>query len=217
MLVPLWVPMKVPMRGFPIKNTVSAWILNETRVKFCVIEFSITSPCFIKFSTAGNSVIFSVTDRNNVHKAWRSNIETNGVKRTCVMLWWVERGERNREAASELVIMLIRMICGSPQNRERSLQRCSPAATCWSRTSWMLDALRSYPRLQSTWLGPNPQFDSTRLGCALGPWRNQFKWLSVYVIDFHFTRLSRKMHYHPAPVYIRSSFTRFLHASHTSH
>lgn len=26
---------------------------------------------------------------------------------------------------------------------------------------------------------------------ALGPWRNQFKWLSVDVIDFHFTRLSR--------------------------
>lgn len=28
-------------------------------------------------------------------------------------------------------------------------------------------------------------------GPALGPWRNQFKWLSVDVIDFHFTRLSR--------------------------
>lgn len=26
---------------------------------------------------------------------------------------------------------------------------------------------------------------------TLGPWRNQFKWLSVDVIDFHFTRLSR--------------------------
>lgn len=32
---------------------------------------------------------------------------------------------------------------------------------------------------------------------ALGPWRNQFKWLSVDVIDFHFTRLSRKMHRGP--------------------
>jgi len=35
---------------------------------------------------------------------------------------------------------------------------------------------------------------------ALGPWRNQFKWLSVDVIDFHFTRLSGKMLlYRPLP------------------
>ena len=127
------------------------------------------------------------------------------------MLWWVERGERNREAASELVIMLIRMICGSPQNRERSLQRCSPAAACHDGPWWSMDAfsfqllaLRNYPRLQSTWLGPNPWFHFSQLGCALGPWRNQFKWLSVDVIDFHFTRLSWKMHYHPAPVYTLS-------------
>jgi len=32
---------------------------------------------------------------------------------------------------------------------------------------------------------------------ALGPWRNQFKWLSVDVIDFHFTRLSGKMLLYP--------------------
>lgn len=30
----------------------------------------------------------------------------------------MERGERNREAAPELVIMLIRMICGEPQTDE---------------------------------------------------------------------------------------------------
>jgi hypothetical protein len=35
----------------------------------------------------------------------------------------VERGERNREAAPELVIMLIRMICGSPQKSSRRRRR----------------------------------------------------------------------------------------------
>lgn len=34
---------------------------------------------------------------------------------------------------------------------------------------------------------------------ALGPWRNQFKWLSVDVIDFHFTRLSGKTLHPPLP------------------
>lgn len=43
---------------------------------------------------------------------------TGARKRSCVTSWWVERGERNREAAPELVIMLIRMICGSPQTDE---------------------------------------------------------------------------------------------------
>lgn len=72
----------------------------------------------------------------------------------------------------------------------------------WSCSSFQICAATlASRRLQSTWLGSNPRFHFSRLGCTLGPWRNQFKWLSVDVIDFHFTRLSRKMHYHPAPVY----------------
>lgn len=37
----------------------------------------------------------------------------------------------------------------------------------------------------------HPHATRERENRALGPWRNQFKWLSVDVIDFHFTRLSR--------------------------
>lgn len=37
----------------------------------------------------------------------------------------------------------------------------------------------------------HPHATRERESRALGPWRNQFKWLSVDVIDFHFTRLSR--------------------------
>lgn len=50
----------------------------------------------------------------------------------------------------------------------------------------------------------------SRPGRALGPWRNQFKWLSVDVIDFHFTRLSWKMNTdHPAPIIFFISLTLF--------
>lgn len=38
---------------------------------------------------------------------------------------------------------------------------------------------------------PHATREREREDRALGPWRNQFKWLSVDVIDFHFTRLSR--------------------------
>ena len=55
------------------------------------------------------------------------------------------------------------------------------------------DVSRVYPTIHRLLI---PTQTSKR---PLGPWRNQFKWLSVDVIDFHFTRLSGKTLHPPLP------------------
>ena len=109
--------------------------------------------------------------------------------------------------------MLIRMICGEPQ-RTRSeppavltgcytqnlhpllLLSLSLSVSLWHVIASLQVSHSSHSYLSSSLIIPQhtrlPEYSAGAR--ALGPWRNQFKWLSVDVIDFHFTRLSWKMH-----------------------
>lgn len=125
--------------------------------------------------------------------------------------------------------MLIRMICGSPQTdrptdrpteRKRERERWGGEgkerrreassyvhrlhSSTWPFIPFLVpspteskpcapDVSRVYPTIHRLLI---PTQTSKR---PLGPWRNQFKWLSVDVIDFHFTRLSGKTLHPPLP------------------